>query len=65
MLYSFDVEVSTHDDLRLGVLAIKLYGSQRTWHRVVVDAENANDAELIAAQMACCHGMCTATYPRY
>ncbi len=63
-VFSFDVEVSTHDALREGVLALKLYGAQHAFHRVVVAADTIDEAALIAAQMASCHGMCTAVYPR-
>lgn len=62
--FSFDVEVSTHDHLRRGVLAMPLYQSQHAWHRVVVAADSIDEAALIAQQMACCHGMATALYPR-
>lgn len=63
-VYSFDVEVSTHDALRHGVLALKLYGAQHPWHRVVVAADTVDEAALIAQQMASCHGMPTGCYLR-
>jgi hypothetical protein len=63
-VFSFDVEVSDHDHLRRGVLAYPLYQSQHTWHRVVVAADTIDEAALVAQQIACCHGMCTAIYPR-
>ncbi|HEY9418079.1 MAG TPA: hypothetical protein VIQ30_25245 [Pseudonocardia sp.] len=62
--YSFDVEVSTHELLRDGVVATKLLGSSESHHRVVVVAESVNEAGLIAQQMASCHGMCTGVYLR-
>lgn len=51
-VFSFDVEVSTHDLLKEGVLARRLFGSQHTHHRVVVEAEDVIAAEILAAQMA-------------
>lgn len=63
-VYSFDVEVSTHDLLKQGVTAGRLYGSPRTWHRIVVEACDEQEGALIAAQMAACHAMPTATYLR-
>ena len=65
MVFSVDVEVSSHDLLRAGVVAARVRGSQRTWHRVVVDAGTPEDAVLVAAQMAAATcGMPTATYLR-
>jgi hypothetical protein len=64
-VYSFDVTVSTHDDLMRGVVAIKVLGSQYPWHRCTVAAESPEEAELIAQQMASCHYYVTGSYPRY
>lgn len=62
--YSFDVTVSTHDLLRAGVVAARLPGCPEDHHRVVVAAGSRNEAALIAAQMASCHGVCTGVYDR-
>jgi hypothetical protein len=62
--YSIDVEFSSHDDLRHGIVAVRTFGAEATWHRVTVAAETPEEAELIAAQMVACHHMPTATYPR-
>lgn len=61
-VFTVDVEVSSHDLLKRGILATRLHGSQRTWHRILVDADDERDAVLLAAQIAACHGMPTATY---
>lgn len=63
-VYSFDVEMSSHDDLRRGILALRTFGAEATWHRVTVAASTPEEAELISAQMVACHHMPTATYPR-
>lgn len=61
----FDVTVSTHEDLRKGIVAKKLPGSQHKHHRVTVSGEYGNDAELIAGQMAqATSGYVTGIYPR-
>lgn len=64
VIYSFDVTVSTHDLLRVGVTAARLYGSPERHHRIVVGADSRNEASLIAAQMASHHGMWTGVYDR-
>jgi hypothetical protein len=63
-VYSFDVTVSTHDLLKAGVIAARLWGSQERHHRIVVVAESRNEAALLAAQMASIHGVCTGVYDR-
>lgn len=55
-VFSFDVEVSTHDDLKNGILALRVHGSRHAWHRVVIAADTRDEAALLAAQMASCHG---------
>jgi hypothetical protein len=62
--YSFDVTVSTHDLLKGGVVAARIVGSQDRHHRIVIAAESRNEAALLAAQMASCHGVCTGIYDR-
>lgn len=57
--YHFDVQVSDHDSLKQGVTARKLYGSEYDWHRIVVTADNNDDAHWLAAAMASRHGMVT------
>ena len=65
MAHQFDVQVSDHDSLKLGVVAKRLHGSQHTHHRVVVSGSYTfEEAHLIAAQMAAAHGMPTAVLPR-
>lgn len=51
-VHSFDVTVSTHDDLKDGVIAKKVHGSQHAHHRIVVAHDDPVTAQLIAAQMA-------------
>lgn len=43
-VYSFDVTVSTHDDLKRGVTELKVKGSQHRWHRIVVWADDGGEA---------------------
>ena len=43
-VYSFDVTVSTHDDLKRGVAALHVLGAQHPWHRIVVAADNHSEA---------------------
>lgn len=62
--YSFDVEVSTHELLKAGVLAGRFFGSPAHHHRVVVAATSFTEARLVAAQMASCHGICTRVFTR-
>jgi hypothetical protein len=57
LVYSFDVALSSHDYLKLGV-------TEKVWIRVVVsvDAEHPNpddEAHKLAAWMAGNHGMVT------
>jgi hypothetical protein len=63
-VFSFDVIVSTHDLLRRGIVAGRLHGSLNHHHRIVVIADDRNEAALIACQMASCHAMCTGIYDR-
>lgn len=50
--HSFDVEVSTHDLLRKGVVAARLPGESITHHRVNISAEYSHaEAQQIAALM--------------
>lgn len=51
-VYTVHVDVSSHDDLRDGVLVT-------CTSRVRVLADDMNDARLVASQMAGCHGMPT------
>lgn len=55
--FSFDVAYSTHDLLKAGVV-------EAGWHRVVVAAEDRDEAALLACQMVCTHDMATAIYDR-
>jgi hypothetical protein len=64
VIYSFDVTVSTHDLLKVGVVAVRLPGSSERHHRIVVAAESRNEAALVAAQMASCRWICTGVYDR-
>lgn len=48
-VWSYDVAVSTHEDLREGWLV-------HHWTRVTVAAESESEARLIACQMAACGG---------
>lgn len=65
MIYSFDATVSTHDLLKAGVTEARLPGSRHRHHRVVVDADDRDEAALIAAQMvSAVWGMCTGLYDR-
>jgi len=63
---SYDVTVSSHDELREGITAARRHGSQHTHHRVVVSGDYGHtEASLIAAQMAAAtSGMPTGVYPR-
>lgn len=63
-VFSFDVTVSTHDLLKVGVTAGRFFGCPANHHRVVVSADDRDDAALVAAQMASCHGVCTGVYDR-
>ena len=63
--FSFDVTVSTHDDLKDGIIAKKVHGSQHAHHRIVVCADDPTEAQLIAAQMAhCTSGYVTGAFHR-
>lgn len=42
--WSFDVTVSTHDDLHAGVIELALYGAGHRHHRVVVAAAGYPEA---------------------
>lgn len=55
--YEFDVAVSTHDLVKQGIIACRFI-------RVLVAADSYTEAELIATQMAGCHGMPTAVFVR-
>lgn len=63
-VFSFDTTVSTHDLLKAGVTEARLPGSQHRHHRVVVAAEDRDEAALLAAQMVLCTGICTGVYDR-
>lgn len=63
-VFSFDVTVSTHDLLKVGVTEARLPGSQHHHHRIVVAAETRNEAALLAAQMASVRWTCTGLYDR-
>lgn len=63
-VWSFDVTVSTHDLLKAGVTAGRFAGAPVNHHRIVVAADTRDEAALIAAQMAACHGVCTGVYDR-
>jgi len=43
-VFIFDVTVSTHDDLKLGIVALRLYGAQTAHHRITVEADSYADA---------------------
>ena len=63
---SFDVTVSSHDELQKGITAARRHGSQHAHHRVVVSGDYGHtEASLLAAQMAAAtSGMPTGVYPR-
>ena len=63
-IYSFDVTVSTHDLLKVGVTEVRMWGAPASHHRVVVAAGSRDEAALVAAQMASCRGVCTGVYDR-
>jgi hypothetical protein len=63
--FSFDVTVSTHDLLKLGITEARFVGAEANHHRIVVAAETVEEAALVAAQMASCKYMCTGVYYRY
>lgn len=57
MNYMVEVECSTHDDLRRGVLAIPRGHEGLTYSVVAVSPDEVSsdsEAMLVAAQMACC-----------
>lgn len=55
-MFTVDVDYSNHEALQRGVVAVG-------WVRVIVAAEDACEAQCIAATMvAITHGMPTATY---
>jgi len=64
--HSFDVTVSSHEELQCGITAARRHGSQHAHHRVVVSGEYGHtEASLIAAQMAAAtSGMPTGVYLR-
>lgn len=64
MVFSFDVQVSTHDALQQGHTAIRLAGSPHTHHRIVVEAQDRTEAALVASWMAGRRGMVTAVFDR-
>jgi hypothetical protein len=64
VIFSFDVEVSTHDLLKAGVTAMHVKGSQHTWHRIVVEAPDHYQAWRDVTAMASCHGMVTRVLDR-
>jgi len=62
MTYAVDVTVSTHDDLKAGVVARPRVPGGGAWYRVLISADEVStdqEAVLLAAQMASCGGMCT------
>ena len=65
-LHSFDVTVSSNEELRLGVTAARRHGSQHRHHRVVVGGGlKVKEAHLLAAQMASAtSGIVTGVYSR-
>jgi hypothetical protein len=76
-VFSFDVEVSTHDLLKEGITAGRFFGAQQNWHRIVVSVTDEDCqswkgyqrdpymvASEIALSMAWCHGYPTAIYYR-
>lgn len=52
MRWEFDVAVTTHDLLKVGVVAAR-------WVRVVIWSDDAMDAHVLAGQMVGCHGYVT------
>lgn len=62
--FTFDVTMSTHEDLRLGRTEVRGFAAEASHHRVVVHADTVAEAFLLASQMASCHGMCTGCYLR-
>ena len=66
MPHSFDVTVSSHDELKAGITEAKRRGSQHAHHRIVISgALSLAEASLLAAQMASVtSGMCTGVSPR-
>lgn len=64
-IYSFDATASTHEQLKRGITEARMFGSQHTHHRVVVAAEDRDEAALIAAQIvSCTHTLCTGLFDR-
>lgn len=57
MTFDFDVCVSTNDDVKEGTLCLHHANVQ-------VEADRFEEAELLAAQIAGCHGMVTQTRVR-
>lgn len=65
MEHSFDIEVSSHDDLKEGIVAKRIMSSQHTHHRIVISGEYTEvEAAIIACQMGNIWGMTTACYIR-
>lgn len=50
--WSFDVTVSTHDDLKRGVTELRRCGSQYPWRRVTVSGATHTEAFLTAYAMS-------------
>lgn len=55
--WSFDVEFSTHDALKAGIVELG-------WHRVVIESDDRDEAALTACQMVATHHTPTAIYDR-
>lgn len=64
-VFSFDVKISDHDSLKLGITRKKIHSAQHPWHRIVIVEKNLNEAHLAAAQMALTiYGYVTAVHYR-
>ena len=59
MLWTFDIETSTHDLLREGITAGRFVGSEQSHQRVLVEADTHHEASLIAIQLGFTFGYVT------
>lgn len=57
--YSFDIETTTHDLLKEGIVAGRFFGAQQNWQRVVVEADSIQEGSLIAILIGGCFGYVT------
>lgn len=63
MIYHFDIQVSDHDSLRRGIVAKRLPGAQEDFHRIVIEADDDDEAHVLAAQMAAARGDMVTSVP--